>query len=81
MNTIIVSVDKLYDKNVEYINLPTELDEVEKKLNHLKSESEKNERLAKESEEKKDNWFVLFSRCLLIGSTLKQVAKLLNNNM
>ena len=58
MNTIIVSVDKLYDKNVEYINLPTELDEVEKKLNHLKSESEKNERLAKESEEKKDDLIV-----------------------
>lgn len=58
MNTIIVSVDKLYDKNVEYINLPTELEEVEKKLNHLKSESEKNERLAKESEEKKDDLIV-----------------------
>ena len=58
MNTIIVSVDKLYDKNVEYINLPAELDDVEKKLNHLKSESEKNERLAKESEEKKDNLIV-----------------------
>lgn len=58
MNTIIVSVDKLYDKNVEYINLPAELDDVEKKLNHLKTESEKNERLAKESEEKKDNLIV-----------------------
>lgn len=58
MNTIILSVDKLYDKNVEYINLPSELDNVEKKLNHLKSESEKNERLAKESEEKKDNLIV-----------------------
>jgi two-component system sensor histidine kinase VanS len=58
MNTIILSVDKLYDKNVEYINLPAELDNVEKKLNHLKSESEKNERLAKESEEKKDNLIV-----------------------
>ncbi len=58
MNTIIVSVDKLYDKNVEYINLPAELDDVEKKLNHLKTESEKNERLAKESEEKKDNLII-----------------------
>ena len=58
MNTIILSVDKLYDKNVEYISLPAELDDVEKKLNHLKAESEKNERLAKESEEKKDNLIV-----------------------
>jgi len=58
MNTIIVSVDKLYDKNVKYINLPSGLDDVELKLNYLKTESEKNERLAKESVEKKDNLIV-----------------------
>lgn len=48
------SADKLFDKNVEYINLPPEMVEVEKKLNHFKTEAIKNERLARENEQKKD---------------------------
>lgn len=47
------SVDKLFDKNVEYINLPPEMVEVEKKLNHFKTE-----RLARENEQKKDELIV-----------------------
>lgn len=47
------SADKLFDKNVEYINLPPEMVEVEKKLNHFKTEAIKNERLARENEQKK----------------------------
>lgn len=46
------SADKLFDKNVEYINLPPEMVEVEKKLNHFKTEAIKNERLARKWTEK-----------------------------
>ena len=52
------SADKLFDKNVEYINLPPEMAEVEKKLNHFKTEAIKNERLARENEQKKDELIV-----------------------
>lgn len=52
------SADKLFDKNVEYINLPLEMVEVEKKLNHFKTEAIKNERLARENEQKKDELIV-----------------------
>ncbi len=58
MHLILESVDKLYDKNVESICLPVELEDIEKKLNYLKIESQKNERLARESEEKKDKLIV-----------------------
>lgn len=52
------SADKLFDKNVEYINLPPEMVEVEKKLNHFKTEAIKKERLARENEQKKDELIV-----------------------
>lgn len=52
------SADKLFDKNVEYIDLPPEMVEVEKKLNHFKTEAIKNERLARENEQKKDELIV-----------------------
>lgn len=52
------SADKLFDKNVEYINLPPEMVEVAKKLNHSKTEAIKNERLARENEQKKDELIV-----------------------
>lgn len=52
------SADKLFDKNVEYINLPPEMVDVEKKLNHFKTEAIKNERLARENEQKKDELIV-----------------------
>ena len=52
------SADKLFDKNVEYINLTPEMVEVEKKLNHFKTEAIKNERLARENEQKKDELIV-----------------------
>lgn len=52
------SADKSFDKNVEYINLPPEMVEVEKKLNHFKTEAIKNERLARENEQKKDELIV-----------------------
>ena len=55
---VLESADKLFDKNVEYINLPPEMVEVEKKLNHFKTEAIKNERLARENEQKKDELIV-----------------------
>ena len=52
------SSDKLFDKNIEYITLPEELSNLEKKLNSLKRESIKNEKLAIENEKKKDELIV-----------------------
>lgn len=46
------SADKLFDKNVEYINLPPEMVEVEKKLNHFKTESIKMKDLQKMNRKK-----------------------------
>ena len=52
------ATEDLVNKDVEYIELPDELEEIQKRMNHLKRESEKNEKLAKESEEKKDELIV-----------------------
>ena len=54
----VFAVSESADKNVEYINLPPEMVEVEKKLNHFKTEAIKNERLARENEQKKDELIV-----------------------
>lgn len=58
INAIVESTDKLLYKNTEYITLPNELSDIENKLNRLKMESEKNEQLAKENEQKKDELIV-----------------------
>lgn len=63
------SADKLFDKNVEYINLPPEMVEVEKKLNHFKTEAIKNERLARENEQKKDELIVYLAHDIKTPST------------
>lgn len=52
------ATEDLVNKDVEYIELPDELEEIQKRKNHLKRESEKNEKLAKENEEKKDELIV-----------------------
>ena len=52
------ATEELVNKDVEYIELPEELEEIQKRMNHLKRESEKNEKLAKENEEKKDELIV-----------------------
>lgn len=52
------AAEELVNKDVEYIELPDELEEIQKRMNHLKRESEKNEKLAKENEEKKDELIV-----------------------
>lgn len=52
------ATEELVNKDVEYIELPDELEEIKNRMNHLKRESEKNEKLAKENEEKKDELIV-----------------------
>lgn len=52
------ATEDLVNKDVEYIELSDELEEIQKRMNHLKRESEKNEKLAKENEEKKDELIV-----------------------
>lgn len=50
--------DGLMNKDIEYIELPSELEDIQNKMNSLKRESEKNERLARENEQKKDELIV-----------------------
>ena len=52
------ATEELVNKDVEYIELPDELEEIKNHMNHLKRESEKNEKLAKENEKKKDELIV-----------------------
>ena len=52
------ATEDLVNKDVEYIELPDELEEIKNRMNHLKRESEENEKLAKENEEKKDELIV-----------------------
>lgn len=52
------ATEDLVNKDVEYIELPDELEEIKNRMNHLKRETEKNEKLAKENEEKKDELIV-----------------------
>ena len=58
MDDIEKATEDLVDKEVEYIELPDELEEIQKRMNHLKRESEKNERLAKENEQRKEELIV-----------------------
>lgn len=50
--------DDLVNKDVEYIELPSELEDIKNKMNDLKRESLKNEKLARENEQKKDELIV-----------------------
>lgn len=46
---------KLFDEDVDYIELSPELSEIALKINHLKQEAENNARLAKENEQRKND--------------------------
>lgn len=63
------ATEDLVNKDVEYIELPDELEEIQKRMNHLKRESEKNEKLAKENEEKKDELIVYLAHDIKIPLT------------
>ena len=56
--------ENLLNKDVEYIELPNELEDLQTKMNHLKRESEKNERLARENEQKKNDLIVYLAHDL-----------------
>lgn len=58
VNALSDASDELMNKNVEYVELPKELEDIQNKMNSLKRESEKNERLARENEQKKDELIV-----------------------
>ncbi len=61
----IVSASKdVFNKEVEFIELPKELEDLEKQLNHLKREYEKKERLAKENEQRKNDLVVYLAHDL-----------------
>ncbi len=54
----VLQIDHLFNKEKTSIELPKELADLENKLNYLKMRNEKNERLAKESIEKKDELII-----------------------
>lgn len=56
--------ENLLNKDIEYIELPSELEDLQIKMNHLKRESEKNERLARENEQKKNDLIVYLAHDL-----------------
>ncbi len=55
---------EMFSREVEYVELPPELEEVEKQMNHLKRESERNERLAREAEQRKNDLVVYLAHDL-----------------
>ena len=58
INVISDSSERLFDGSEDYIDLPPEMKELEIKLNHFRSESIKNKKLAEENEKKKDELIV-----------------------
>ena len=58
INVISDSSERLFDGSEEYISLSPEMKELEIKLNHFRSESIKNKKLAEENEKKKDELIV-----------------------
>ena len=54
----------LLDKNVEYIELPEELEEIERNINYLKRESARNEKVARENVQKKNDLVVYLAHDL-----------------
>ncbi len=63
-NDVLKSIEEIKDKNIDYVYLPEELEELEKKLNHLKKEIEKSEKLAQENEKKKNDLIVYLAHDL-----------------
>ena len=55
---------QLLDKNIDFIQLRPELSDIADKMNHLKHEAEKNEQLAKESEQRKNDLIVYLAHDL-----------------
>ena len=63
-NDVLNSIEEIKNNNIDYVYLPEELEELEKKLNHLKKEIEKSEKLAQENEKKKNDLIVYLAHDL-----------------
>ncbi len=64
LDAISEASNQMLDDNVEYVDLPVELDDIQRRMNHLKRESMKNERLARENEQKKNDLIVYLAHDL-----------------
>lgn len=64
MNALSNASSKMMDKDTKYIELPSELEDLQKQMNLLKMNSLENERLALESEEKKNDLVVYLAHDL-----------------
>ena len=64
IDEVAIASKQLLDKNVEYIRLSPELEDISIQMNHLKSEFVKNERTARESEQKKNDLIVYLAHDL-----------------
>ena len=70
INAIVESSNNWFTKDTDYITLPDELSDLEKKLNYLKRESLTNEKLARENEQKKDELIVYLAHDIKTPLTL-----------
>ncbi len=64
VNALSESANLLLDSSVEYIELPNELEDIERNLNYLKRESVRNERAARENEQRKNDLVVYLAHDL-----------------
>lgn len=58
IDVIVKESEKLTNNNEEFINLPSDLNDIAERMNKVKQESLKNERLAKENEQRKNDLIV-----------------------
>lgn len=58
IDVIVEESEKLTNDTEEFINLPSDLNKIQERMNKLKQESLKNERLAKENEQRKNDLIV-----------------------
>lgn len=64
LENIIKATEVMYNTKDEYIELPSELKEVENQMNHIKMNIQKNERAAKEAEQRKNDLVVYLAHDL-----------------
>ncbi len=64
LNSVSTAFQSILNNDVTYIELPSELKELQNKINNLKSNAIKNERLAKENEQRKNDLVVYLAHDL-----------------
>lgn len=76
------ATSQLFDHKIDFIELSPELGEIAAKINHLKQESEKNEMLAKENEQRKNDLIMYLAHDLKTPlSSVIGYLNLLNDEM